>query len=192
MRSAKALQQNPELLQIRCKRRRRRPTLPLVQFRRRLDAMRPRDRNPQSRPLHKRASEESAGWFDALFAQGNSKGIAQMTNHLMRGHGSPSSPGVGRNPGKPFEHLIPVARMLQGFHWKQIITLLCRRRLPQEIPPVERLVRRYPGPVQQCPSDAPDAFSQGHEKPMTPIKHPLSPSLPRCAATGSGHYQSPA
>jgi len=112
----KALKQNPEALQIGCKLRRWRATLVLVHFRRRLETMRPRERYPKSHPLKKRAGQDSAGWTYILFAQRTTKGIAQMTNHLMSGHGSPTGLTVWTHLGDSVKHFFLVAKTEESLH----------------------------------------------------------------------------
>ncbi len=41
-----------------------------------------------------------------------------MTNHLMRGHSSPTGPTVWMYLGESIEYFVPVARTQESFHWE--------------------------------------------------------------------------
>ena len=52
-----------------------------------------------------------------------------MTNHLMRGHSSPTWLTVWTHLGESVEHLVPVARTQESLHCREDFTLNFKRIL---------------------------------------------------------------
>jgi len=93
--TAEPLKQNAKVLNVRGEFNGSSTALLLIHFRARLDAVRPPEGHPESRPLIDRPLEERRGRTDVLFAQRHTERIAQMANHLMSGHASPTPLAVG-------------------------------------------------------------------------------------------------
>lgn len=96
--TAEPLKQNAKVLNVRGEFNGSSTALLLIHFRARLDAVRPPEGHPESRPLIDRPLEERRGRTDVLFAQRHTERIAQMANHLMSGHASPTPLAVGDVP----------------------------------------------------------------------------------------------
>ena len=106
--AAELVKQRAKLLDVRCKFHRLGTALLLINFRARLDAVRPLKRHPQSRPFIDRAFEERGGRADLLFAQCCPKRVAEMTNHLMSGHVAPTPRAVRTHSAQTIKDLAAV------------------------------------------------------------------------------------
>ena len=88
----------------------------LIDLRARFDARRPLQRKVQRRPFHKGSVEPACCRADALFGQRHAAGIAQMTDHLMRRHLSPSTSAVWAHGSQSSKNLRPAVIACERLH----------------------------------------------------------------------------
>ncbi len=98
LRSTEAVKKNADFFQVGYKLGRLRTTLVLVHLGPCLNSVRPMKREPKRHPFINRAFEEGGGLTYPLFPKCCPKGIAQMTNHLMGGHASPTTLTLRAHP----------------------------------------------------------------------------------------------
>jgi hypothetical protein len=117
LRNTELVKENAEFLQVGCKLGGWRASLVLVHFRPRHDSVRPMKREPKRHPFINRAFEESGGLSHPLFPKCCPKGIAQMTNHLMGGHASPTTLTLRTHTTQSVEHFFAVRQIEESFHF---------------------------------------------------------------------------
>src|SRR5215469_16116489 len=88
----------------------------LVDLRQCLEALRPRDRHPQAAPLQESTRIGKAGRRYHDQSQVEFVSVAQVTDHLVRGHFSPATRTGGMNIVEARKDLIFVQRVEQGPH----------------------------------------------------------------------------
>jgi hypothetical protein len=79
--------------------------------------MRPMNREPKRRPFINRAFEQGGGLTYLFFPKCRPKGIAQMANHLMGGHVSPTGFTLRAHPLQSVDHLFSVRYIEECFHF---------------------------------------------------------------------------
>ena len=89
---------------------------PLIDFRAGWDAGRPMKRRVQSDPLDQCPLQRPGSVARPAFANHHQKRIAQMADHLMRGHHAPSSCRVFAQVFQPCQQLGPVVFTRERFH----------------------------------------------------------------------------
>jgi hypothetical protein len=76
----------------------------------------PMKREPKRHPFINRAFEQGGGLTYSLFPKCRSKGIAQVTNHLMGRHASPTALTLRAHPVQSVEHFFAVRHIEESFH----------------------------------------------------------------------------
>ena len=122
-RPREALQQALQLALIPHKfHRRSAPASLLVQFRHGLESVRLLHRNPQRNPPQHLARIHSSGRGSFPLVHVQPKSVAQMTNHLVRGHSSPQALAAWPHVLQPTPDFLFVLRVPQVFHGKKFYT----------------------------------------------------------------------
>jgi len=127
VRITEAIKNNTEFLQVGCKLGRWRATLMLIHLGPCLDSVRPMKREPQRRPFINGPFKERSGLTYLFFPQCCPKGIAEMTNHLMGGHASPTALILGAHLCQSVEHFVAVGCVEESFHVGKAILHISRR-----------------------------------------------------------------
>jgi hypothetical protein len=76
----------------------------------------PRQRHPQSGPLHQRSLPEACRRAGIPLSQSTLVGVIQMAHHLMRGHRAPARRIVGRKRRQSKGYILPIGDVAQSFH----------------------------------------------------------------------------
>jgi hypothetical protein len=107
----KALKQNAEVCKVGCKALRRRPAMLLVHFRTRLEAVRPRQWDPERERLQDHTQKNSVRRTDVLFTECRSQRIAKMADHLVGSHCSPSALRIRPQLGQTVKYFVSIVRI---------------------------------------------------------------------------------
>ncbi len=110
------VEQFPQFVQVAFNLRRRSATNSCLALRHRLYSLRPRDRQRQSRPFEERARKPIPNRLRLSLSQSHPESIAQVANHLARGHLAPSSLAPRSYSTQPPQKLELVVRISQCFH----------------------------------------------------------------------------
>jgi hypothetical protein len=76
----------------------------------------PRQRHPQSGPLHQRSSPEACRRAGIPLSQSTLVGVIQVAHHLMRRHEAPERRITGRQRRYSRRYILPIGDVAQSFH----------------------------------------------------------------------------